>query len=273
MRSSTKLLQYMENSEPDMKLSNKNPEFVEKFSSLKPTTTAGTNQNSRTNPIEYRNLQIKDINEVAELCCEVFDGPYEWHQLIQKKMRIETLKSELSDRYYNMIKKGKKHAMIVSIQSENVIGFMEVGMLPNPIKEKEKDLNMTITASVWFDEKNNQFKTVQLDVPYLGNVAVNKNYRRKGIASSMIRIGLKIVEKWNDESLYVAVDYNNDNAIKLYQKLNFEIILNETNYGNNNNNNNNNIKSRNNNEKIPRLYMRRLIRHANYNNNNSDDNK
>jgi predicted N-acetyltransferase YhbS len=38
------------------------------------------------------------------------------------------------------------------------------------------------------------------EVPYLGNVAVNNNYRRKGVGMKLIRVGLKV-------SIYVRFLY------------------------------------------------------------------
>ena len=66
-----------------------------------------------------------------------------------------------------------------------------------------------------------------VDVPYLGNLVVDNEWRRNGIASKMVRIALKVAEKWQYEKLYLAVDFDNSNALSLYKKLGFDCILDE----------------------------------------------
>ncbi len=64
-------------------------------------------------------------------------------------------------------------------------------------------------------------------MPYLGNVLVTESFRRKGIGSNLIKIGLKVAEKWKYDKLYLAVDVDNTIALDLYTKLGFEVILDE----------------------------------------------
>ena len=43
----------------------------------------------------------------------------------------------------------------------------------------------------------------------------------------LVRIGLKVVEKWGDEKLFVVVESDNSAAIKMYEKLKFSLVLKE----------------------------------------------
>ena len=43
----------------------------------------------------------------------------------------------------------------------------------------------------------------------------------------LIRIGLKVCQKWGDKKLYVLVENNNIGAIKMYEKLQFECVMRE----------------------------------------------
>ena len=61
----------------------------------------------------------------------------------------------------------------------------------------------------------------------MGNVLVSESFRRKGIGSNLIKIGLKVAEKWNYDKLYLAVDVDNTIALDLYTKLGFQVILDE----------------------------------------------
>ena len=88
--------------------------------------------------LEYRNAKSSDIDSISELCSESFDGPFQWHQQIQRLQSVDAFKVQLKDRLNNLVAKGVKHCMIVAIDSEqseknSVVGFLEVGLLPSPI--------------------------------------------------------------------------------------------------------------------------------------------
>ena len=114
--------------------------------------------------LEYRNAKDSDIASISELCSESFDGPFQWHQQIQKIQSIDSFKVQLKDRLTNLVAKGVKHSMIVAIDSEQsekyaVVGFLEVGLLPSPIGMKETlivrdDLNIDVTTVLLEDGAN-----------------------------------------------------------------------------------------------------------------------
>lgn len=88
--------------------------------------------------LEYRNAKISDIGSISELCSESFDGPFQWHQQIQRLQSIDSFKVQLTDRLNNLVSKGVKHCMIVAVDGEkpeksSIVGFLEVGLLPSPI--------------------------------------------------------------------------------------------------------------------------------------------
>ena len=58
-------------------------------------------------------------------------------------------------------------------------------------------------------------------------MAVSRYYRRQSIASKLVKISFKLLEKWNDNVLYAAVDCSNIAAITCYQSLGFVIVLDE----------------------------------------------
>ena len=123
--------------------------LVSVVSVIEDTTAFCSQQNTRNNlkchenqrrlfmKLEYRNAKVSDINSISELCSETFDGPFQWHQQIQKLQSIENFKVQLRDRLNNLVAKGIKHGMIVAVDSElpeknNVVGFVEIGLLPSP---------------------------------------------------------------------------------------------------------------------------------------------
>lgn len=97
-----------------------------------------SNQRHFVMKLEYRNAKITDISSISELCSESFDGPFQWHQQIQRLQSIDSFKVQLTDRLNNLVSKGVKHCMIVAVDGEkpeksSVVGFLEVGLLPSPI--------------------------------------------------------------------------------------------------------------------------------------------
>lgn len=159
--------------------------------------------------IEYRNAQERDLEDIGLLCSVAFDGPFNWFQVFEKAKSEETCKLAIKSRYYNFVLKNNKHSMMVAYDKDTkkLAGFVEVGQLPSPVKDEDE--------------------AVSPDVPYLGNVAVSPEYRRQSVATKLVRISCKLLEKWQDEYLYAAVDCDNSNALSLYTKLGFEVLLDE----------------------------------------------
>ena len=162
----------------------------------------------------HRNYRPADSHDVAKLCCDIFDGPFQAYDIISKNLMINNHKKQLEDRYNDKVNGAVSHSMIVGTTSDNeIISFLEVGLLPSPIPVKV----------VW----NGVEAATSVDVPYLGNVLVSEGFRRQGIGSNLIKIGLKVAEKWKHDKLYLAVDFDNIVAHDLYKKLGFEVILDE----------------------------------------------
>jgi len=128
-------------------------------------------------------------------------------------MVINNHKTQLENRYNEKVNGAMSHSMIVGTSDDEVVSFLEVGLLPSPIPVKVS----------W----NGVETDTTTDVPYLGNVLVSEAYRRQGIGSNLIKIGLKVAEKWKYDKLYLAVDIDNEIALGLYKKLGFEVILDE----------------------------------------------
>ena len=169
--------------------------------------------------IEYRNAQEQDLEGMATLCADIFDGPFPWHQPLARTKSIQEYKTQFSDRLLRLVDGGIKHAMIVAVteeQSTNIIGFLEVGMLPSPIEPNvvhEQPISNTITSSssssssesIWEDVAKAQSQgsnSRRSDVPYLGNVAVQETYRRQGVGQKLVRIGMKIAQKWKENDVW-----------------------------------------------------------------------
>ena len=49
--------------------------------------------------LNIRNAVRSDLKDVAELCSNAFDGPFEWYQFLDKKKSGEGYLQQLSERY------------------------------------------------------------------------------------------------------------------------------------------------------------------------------
>lgn len=155
---------------------------------------------SNGSKFEFRNLQVSDINNVAAVCVDAFDDSIPWYQPLARMGRQKQQAEQLLIRYRDMIATGQKHAMVVCYNPVNdaLAGFVEIGMLPNPIKSSPSNAsnqtNSNTSMSSIFMELNEEYSSnTRPDVPYLGNVVVSKSYRRYDFLDKSINIVVLIV--------------------------------------------------------------------------------
>lgn len=84
---------------------------------------------------------------------------------------------------------------------------------------------------------------LQLSYISTGYNVFTTNNRRQGVGMKLVKIGLKVTEKWGDPKLFVIVESNNIGAIKMYEKLQFSCVMKEE----------DNINRRM--DKVPRIFM------------------
>ena len=88
---------------------------------------------------------------------------------------------------------------------DKIIGFVEVNCRPLPSSTKKSNNNKTIKR------------------PYMCNLAIDKTWQRKGIASSLIhQCELLAVEK-SKETMWLKVRASNLAAVKMYKKAGYRI--------------------------------------------------
>lgn len=106
-----------------------------------------------TNSLTYRNYRPGDSQEVAKLCCDIFDGPFQPYDIISKNVMINNHKKQLENRYNEKVNGAISHSMIVGTSDNEVISFLEVGLLPSPKPVKvvwngvETDTTIDVLAS------------------------------------------------------------------------------------------------------------------------------
>ena len=112
--------------------------------------------------IDYRNAKETDIESVSNLCADIFDGPFEWHQQLARIQSVGKFKTQFQQSM-GMVQQGIKHAMIVAVEvddgsagtsagsssSSSVVGFMEVGMLPCPFPDEDDESSAASSADAF----------------------------------------------------------------------------------------------------------------------------
>ena len=170
--------------------------------------------------IEFRNAKECDLPRISDLCVNEFEGPFGFFDGIRKNAALDDYLKEFQKRYTDLVLEKRKHAMIIGVINNEVVCFCEVGMLPSP--------KVVFVKSSWNGEETQvRQENSYIEVPYIGNVVVSDQFRRKGYGSKLIRISMKIAEKWSEDSLFVAVAVDNINAQAMYQKLGFVLVLDE----------------------------------------------
>jgi ribosomal protein S18 acetylase RimI-like enzyme len=170
--------------------------------------------------LKFRNARIDDISGIARLLCDTFDSISAWN-LVGRKLAEDGYKQQLRGRMEELVWGGAQHAMIVACDSDNaeaLAGFMELGTMPSAVP----------VIQTWEGEKTETYP----ETPYLGNLAVADEYRRKKIGSRLVKLACKAAEKWTteseDPSIFLAVDFDNLPAIRMYGELGFDIIADES---------------------------------------------
>lgn len=68
-------------------------------------------------------------------------------------------------------------------------------------------------------------RSVQFPAPLMSNLAVGKNYRRKGLAEDLVKAAEELVLKqWGYNECYLYVEKKNKPALKLYKKLGYKVM-------------------------------------------------
>jgi len=70
---------------------------------------------------------------------------------------------------------------------------------------------------------SDSFKKTGKNFPYLSNLAVNRKYRRQGVASQLLNSCEQIAISWGFKELYLHVLEDNQQAQQLYFKLGYRI--------------------------------------------------
>ena len=116
------------------------------------------------------------------------------------------------------------------VSSGQVVGFCEVAMLSNPILLEQQQTTTTTNG----DDKDDIQDTFNVFSPAIVNLATSPERRRQGIATRMLRLAERFVErKWGSTQLGLYVEKANHPALALYMNSGYEAKVSCANRGDN----------------------------------------
>ncbi len=84
---------------------------------------------------------------------------------------------------------------------------------------------------MWRAEKNPSLDSLRyVNTGHLVSIAVSQEYRKKGVAKSLLKNSMQTIKKYKIHEYVLEVRVSNYNAIKLYEQFNFQISNTKKNY-------------------------------------------
>jgi ribosomal protein S18 acetylase RimI-like enzyme len=145
--------------------------------------------------IQIRQAEKKDLKAASKILTDaffsfnIFSTPFEW---LNTFLSLQDSLEETND-LYNIL-------VAFRASDDLIVGMCEIDCRLSPKPDKAPP-------------------------PYICNLAVNKQWRNKGIGKALINVCEDlVVEVWRKEFLYLRVRRNNENAIAFYKQLGYAIV-------------------------------------------------
>lgn len=160
----------------------------------------------------------KDISNVSEFLTNITYKNIKNHY---KKKLILSETSNLYKIYGQTIGNNKiPSSLFVSYNNDKIIGCIGISY---QIFEKYTQKFRNIYPYDFF----NITQTQQLMVPIISNLAVDEEYRRQNIGTTLLKYAEKTIKEWNYNKVYLIVERNNIPAIEFYFKNGYNVIIND----------------------------------------------
>jgi len=117
----------------------------------------------------------------------------DYSKIIKKKITYP--KDNLIKKEFNEALKSRKHLILFVKEDKKIIGYLHSTFFSNPYSKGG----------------------------YVEDIFIIKEFRRKGIAKKLINEFIKILKEKGYKKIHLSVNTKNIGAIKLYEKLGFEI--------------------------------------------------
>ncbi len=163
---------------------------------------------------ELQYLDEVSTNKIAELMCDLDSkGLFYIQKLAQTNHALR-----LQDRFNKFSNNNERFHSFLAVRNEitnDIIAYAEVGMSSVEIQNHESKDDYDST-----DDSNNNNER-NLKYPLIGNVVVEKEFRRQGIAECLLKELENKAQEFSFSELKVAVEANNEAARRLYMKMGY----------------------------------------------------
>ncbi|MBD1871165.1 GNAT family N-acetyltransferase [Leptolyngbya sp. FACHB-671] len=159
-------------------------------------------------PVLVRTARQQDLNRLADVLSSSFhikEGVIGWIYPLFRMGIYEDLRNRLrtkTDHYVCLvaINQATPQASSYPLGEENLVGTVEMGLR---------------TQSFWQPRSNAYL--------YVSNLAVQREYRRQGVAQQLLLTCERVALEWGFQELYLHVLENNFQARRLYRKAGYQI--------------------------------------------------
>ncbi|MFP4007500.1 MAG: GNAT family N-acetyltransferase [Spirulinaceae cyanobacterium] len=172
-----------------------------------PTTTAMT--------FRVRPAQTEDLSRLATLLTDCFHPPVGWMYWLNPVLKLgiyEDLRSRLQN--------ASPHYLCLVTEARYPDPSPSLGGTGRP-EELVGTVELTLKASSLFGSQ----------YPYLANLAVSPAYRRRGLASQLLKCCEPTAKQWGYREIYLHVLENNERAIALYRSCGYRLHSTEAHLG------------------------------------------
>ncbi|NEP17401.1 MAG: GNAT family N-acetyltransferase [Leptolyngbya sp. SIO4C1] len=162
------------------------------------------NQDNRPVQHQIRTAKSADLPQLTEILVSSFYPQTQLNRWVYPLIRIgirEDLKLRLANRshqYCCLVAVCPAAEAAASSASAQIIGTVELSVR---------------AYALW--------PPFQARHPYVANLAVRANYRRRGAARQLLRACEDVVRTWGYSSIYLHAAASNDQALQLYQQLDY----------------------------------------------------
>lgn len=120
----------------------------------------------------------------------------------------------------------RRHALLIALDASEIVGCVEIGLLRVPAA-----LVCANPADAWAERDQTLVGTDADEerprTPYIGNLAVKRDARRRGVASTLVRAAEEAARGWGNDSVVLHVDARNESAAKLYRRMGYACSVRE----------------------------------------------
>jgi len=187
--------------------------------------TVIVNSPSHSIPFFIRVAYQPDLPDLTEVLAHSFhsqDGLVGWLYPLFKMGIYEDLRSRLSA-------KTPHYACLVAVKRLNSLDckrslYIQAEAFPLAVGRIAGTVEVGLRGQLPWQKTNQQYF-------YISNLAVQKNYRRQGIAFQLLQACEQMAFDWGHRELYLHVLENNHAARQLYQKAGYQIKAVESSLG------------------------------------------